>query len=764
MGIPSEAFAAARVRNVGMRHGFLMMAVVAAATMHANISRADYTAPLPAYAPPANYYANATGTGSTLRLNLAAITATNFTGVSYGDSRADLPVIWTDPTNSANMIEVYTHTSIVKPTGGSIPGWEYSNNVLVWNREHIWPQSWLGVSVSNTYVGPASDLFELAPADPTANGGRGNDGYGNATSSGAAGVNGSYFYPGDTDKGDMARSLFYMATRYYTGSSTLSINNLQLVNGSSYVTYQMGDLQSLLTYNYTDGVDNFERARNQTIYTQFQHNRNPFIDHPEYVWAVFGDRANNAQLSVGTPAANGSSASTVDLGRILTGASFSTGTATFTKTGYTPTTFDLTTAGNAVIPNTTANGTAPSGYLIAGVGQGITFNNQTRLISVGLNASTASTGLKSGTITLHNSDLTSAGAGMGSADGDDVISVTGSVLAKRTLTVSSNQINFGTVIVGAAVSQSVSITTTGDDNNATRLNVAGSTSADANGIAIQGAPTLFNAANSAATPSVGGQLTTVGSLAGALSLPVTTAENGGAGLPGEGAYPAINLNYAATVLSHATPSFDPTITTQTLTLTFPTVALNSTSVAQNFSIANLAAAMAAGLDFTGYTLTGSTAFSTTLALFQNESQNTAHTFSATLPTSSLGTFSSTYTLQCSDEQDLLGATAEAPLSLVLTGSVALLGDTNLDGKVDLSDLNAVLNNLGTVTSNWSAGNFDGAPTVDLTDLNDVLNNLGTTAPTGNSLPQPVPEPASLAVLTLLIPTWIARRRPAEKKW
>jgi hypothetical protein len=89
---------------------------------------------------------------------------------------------------------------------------------------------------------------------------------------------------------------------------------------------------------------------------------------------------------------------------------------------------------------------------------------------------------------------------------------------------------------------------------------------------------------------------------------------------------------------------------------------------------------------------------------------------------------------------------------------ALLGDSNLDGNVDLSDLNTVLNNLGGTTSDFTAGNFDGAATIDLTDLNDVLNNLGTSVPTGNVfmatqarlMPSVVaaPEPASLMVLAV----------------
>ena len=335
---------------------------------------ADYETPNPAYNPPASYYTNANGTGNTLRLNLTGIISANFTGISYGDARADLPIMWTDPANSLNLIEVYNHTSIVKPTGGSIPGWEYSNNVLVWNREHIWPQSWLGVSVNNSYIGSGSDLFELAPADPNTNGGRGNDGYGNVTSSGAPAVNGSYFYPGDVDKGDVARSIFYMATRYYTGSGTLSINNLQLRTGTPSArcrTTRWATSQSLLKYNYADGIDNFERARNQINYTQFQHNRNPFIDHPEYVWAIFGYDANgvklnnSSQLSVATPDASGASSVSVNLGRVFVGGTLGTSNVTLTKTGATPTTFDVTTSGNATTGAAISNTTLGAGHWAA---------------------------------------------------------------------------------------------------------------------------------------------------------------------------------------------------------------------------------------------------------------------------------------------------------------------------------------------------------------------------------------------------------------
>ena len=101
-----------------------------------------------------------------------------------------------------------------------------------------------------------------------------------------------------------------------------------------------------------------------------------------------------------------------------------------------------------------------------------------------------------------------------------------------------------------------------------------------------------------------------------------------------------------------------------------------------------------------------------------------------------------------------------PNSLLL--SPELLGDTNVDGKVDLTDLSTVLNNFGSTTPNWTSGNFDNQPTIDLTDLSDVLNNFGATSPTA-SVPTapaiPTPEPASLALLSGAALALLARRRP-----
>ena len=113
-----------------------------------------------------------------------------------------------------------------------------------------------------------------------------------------------------------------------------------------------------------------------------------------------------------------------------------------------------------------------------------------------------------------------------------------------------------------------------------------------------------------------------------------------------------------------------------------------------------------------------------------------------------------------------GATLDANSILAIP---AAFGDATLDGHVDLNDLNTVLNNLGTTTSLWTNGNFDGAATIDLNDLNDVLNNLGASYATNSTVlaaesllqaaPTPTPEPASLALVAGATLALMTRRSP-----
>lgn len=392
------------LRPVG-RAGRLVFCAVAMA-LSGSLAMAD------AYDAPATYYQNATGAGETLKQQLKTIVSSGFVARSYGDARFWMEITDRDPNNSNNILLAYNRASVEGT-------WDQG---VTYNREHVFPRSYVpGATTNNSYVGMGSDLFELRPTNPNINSSRGNLPYGTiygnppATYGSMTATNGSgtYWNPG-ADRGDVARALFYMATRY---AGTLSLKNGQPSVG------QMGDLESLLHWHYTDQVDNFERRKNQYTYSQalnpqyYQGNRNPFIDHPEYVWTIFGNQTNNSQLSVATPAADGSSSLDLDFGRVIAGSNFTTRSVTLSKTGTTPTTFDVSVSGSI---DSTLNGPR----------QGIGFGAQSKSLTVSITGSTSTVGDRSGTITFDNTDIDDApAAGQGAADGNDVINVSAAVVA-----------------------------------------------------------------------------------------------------------------------------------------------------------------------------------------------------------------------------------------------------------------------------------------------------------------------------------------------
>lgn len=202
------------------------------------------------------YYYSAQGlTGNALFLELRDVINTGKVFVSYDDARYILDDSDADPNNPGNVILVYLGTSV----SGT---WDSG---ATWNREHVWPQSLL--NYNNTMT---SDLHNLKPSNPNENSSRGNKYYDNVTTS-------STYEPRDEVKGDVARILFYMMTMYSV---------LDLVNSSPSV-YEMALLNVLLQWHELDPVDDFERNRNEVIYSH-QKNRNPYIDYPEFVELIWG--------------------------------------------------------------------------------------------------------------------------------------------------------------------------------------------------------------------------------------------------------------------------------------------------------------------------------------------------------------------------------------------------------------------------------------------------------------------------------------------
>jgi hypothetical protein len=58
---------------------------------------------------------------------------------------------------------------------------------------------------------------------------------------------------------------------------------------NTYPLPEHGKLSVLLQWNAIDPPDAFEENRNNVIYYDYQQNRNPFIDHPEYAESIWGD-------------------------------------------------------------------------------------------------------------------------------------------------------------------------------------------------------------------------------------------------------------------------------------------------------------------------------------------------------------------------------------------------------------------------------------------------------------------------------------------
>jgi endonuclease I len=240
---------------------------------------ADGTTPPTTPPPSGDYYRDATGkTGAALKTALHQIISTN-SKLTYDQVWDALKATDQDPNNSANVILLYSGRSQSKSTNGGNPN--------DWNREHVWAKSHGNF---DTLTGPGTDLHHLRPEDVSVNAARGNKDFdmGGSAVSEAPGsfTDADSFEPRNAVKGDVARMIFYMAVRYDGGDgfADLEMNN-NVSNGSK---PNIGRQSVLLQWNAQDPPDAFEKRRNQVIFDSYQHNRNPFIDHPEWVTSIWG--------------------------------------------------------------------------------------------------------------------------------------------------------------------------------------------------------------------------------------------------------------------------------------------------------------------------------------------------------------------------------------------------------------------------------------------------------------------------------------------
>lgn len=243
--------------------------------------------------PPANYYNPANGlTGTQLQSALHQI-IDNHSAQSYNSLHDHFES--TDRKSNGTVWDMYSDIPGGNPpyvfhfTSGDQCG-NYSGEGDCYNREHSFPKSWF-----DDKMPMYSDLFHLYPTDGYVNGRRSNYPFGEVGSATWASENGSLLgnssYPGysgvvfepiDAFKGDFARTYFYMATRYYTEDNGWP--GSAQVTGSQLKPWALAMMKA---WHNADPVSQKEIDRNNAVY-QIQNNRNPFIDHPEYVAYIWG--------------------------------------------------------------------------------------------------------------------------------------------------------------------------------------------------------------------------------------------------------------------------------------------------------------------------------------------------------------------------------------------------------------------------------------------------------------------------------------------
>jgi endonuclease I len=247
---------------------------------------------------PPNYYTTATGTGYTLKTQLynkiKGHINRGYTGLwtTYATSDRD-----NQYENDNTIFDLYSEN----PTGPDPVTFVYKTNRcgtytdegFCYNREHIVPQSIFDLASPMN-----SDAHFIPPVDGYVNNMRSDNPHGNVAvaiwtsrngsksgTSAVPGYTGTVFEPLNDFKGDIARMYFYFATRYENTVATYT--TYPMFNGTNNQVFTTDFLTMLVSWHNQDPVSAREIARNNAIYAR-QNNRNPFIDHPEYVGLIWG--------------------------------------------------------------------------------------------------------------------------------------------------------------------------------------------------------------------------------------------------------------------------------------------------------------------------------------------------------------------------------------------------------------------------------------------------------------------------------------------
>lgn len=263
---------------------------------------------------PAGYYDGTAGlTGYSLKTKLHDIISVKNINWNYGDlmnyyNQTDLDTYYDHgPNNTTILLDIYSEI----PAGAD--AYEYTSANLTstsgaeglgYNREHAVPQS-----AFNSNYPMYSDLHFVIPTDARINQLRNNYPYGIGNSTvhytftntskiaNSAIPNFAYtnrvYEPIDEFKGDIARMLLYFAVRYEgklpSFNYSTNINpalDRSAFDGTAERAFDPAYISMLIQWHIQDPVSQREINRNNSIYS-IQKNRNPFIDHPEWVNSIW---------------------------------------------------------------------------------------------------------------------------------------------------------------------------------------------------------------------------------------------------------------------------------------------------------------------------------------------------------------------------------------------------------------------------------------------------------------------------------------------
>jgi endonuclease I len=255
---------------------------------------------------PSDYYSTATDSGSQLKTQLHKI-LNNHQTQTYASLLAHFKS--TDVTFSGHVWDMYSDIPCEPPPyiytfdDDQDQGFGGSREGEFYNREHSMPRSWFGGAIDPMNT----DLYHIFPVDKRVNAIRDNYPFGEVSNpsittqnGGKLGTNTRFGYSGitfepiDAYKGDLARTFFYMITRYedQIENWTFSQEGMAMLDNARYPGYESWALKMLLEWHELDPVSQKEINRNNAVY-QIQGNRNPFVDHPEFVQKIWADTITN---------------------------------------------------------------------------------------------------------------------------------------------------------------------------------------------------------------------------------------------------------------------------------------------------------------------------------------------------------------------------------------------------------------------------------------------------------------------------------------